>query len=52
MWRFVIAAAVALLLSIAAVSIAIERRRKRQNLVMRDHLNKISRNWEKDLTEP
>ena len=42
MWRFAVACLLAVILLIAAGRVARQRRKRRQNRLMRDHLNKIS----------
>jgi len=40
LWFFVASSALAMMLSLAAGKVLVQRRRKRQNLLMRDHLNR------------
>jgi hypothetical protein len=46
MWRFVIAGVLAAIVSLAAGRVVLQRRTKRQNRSMRDHLSRISTTWE------
>ena len=43
MWRFVAAGVLATILLLAAIQVLLQRRTKRQNRSMRDHLNRIAR---------
>jgi hypothetical protein len=45
-WLFVVATALALTFSIIGGRAILQRRKKREKLLMRDHLSRISRTWE------
>jgi len=46
MWLFVAAGVLAVILFLAAGRVVLQRRTKRQNRSMRDHLSRISTTWE------
>jgi hypothetical protein len=46
MWRFVAAGVLAAILLLTVGRVVLQRRTKRQNRSMRDHLNRISTTWE------